>query len=215
MKVIVTRPREQAPALVERLEKLGHDVVVCPLIEVVPLGDGPVDTSAYDWVVVTSANGASELARRRAGTLQRVAAVGGGTAAALRERGITVDLVPAVSTQEGLLAEFPRPPGRVLFAGAEGARRLLVDALGADFVPLYRTVSVSPDDPPEGDLAIVASASTAHAFAALGRPLPVVSIGPQTTKAARAAGLEVVAEACPHDVDGLVAAVEHVAAAFR
>ena len=48
MKVIVTRPRAQAGPLVERVEALGHEVVECPLIEIVPAGDDPVDTSGYD-----------------------------------------------------------------------------------------------------------------------------------------------------------------------
>ena len=56
--------------------------------------------------------------------------------------------MPAVSTQEGLLAELPRPAGRVLFAAAEGARTLLVDELDATFVPLYRTRELEPDEPP-------------------------------------------------------------------
>jgi uroporphyrinogen-III synthase len=122
-----------------------------------------------------------------------------------------VALVPQVSTQEGLLAEFPRPPGRVLFAGAERARRLLVDELGADFVPLYRTRELRPDPAPEGDFVVLASASAAAAFGALALDLPAVSIGPETTRAARAAGIRVVAEAEPHDLDGLVAAVATVA----
>ncbi|MGZ4290556.1 MAG: uroporphyrinogen-III synthase, partial [Gaiellaceae bacterium] len=60
---------------------------------------------------------------------------------------------------------------------------------------------------PEGDLAALASSSQARAFAKLALEIPVVSIGPQTTAAAVAAGLDVVAEADPHDLDGLVAAV--------
>ena len=215
MKVIVTRPREQAAALVERLEALGHEVVACPLIEVVPLGGGPVDTSRYDWVIVTSANGARELARRRIGRLPRIAAIGPGTAAALADEGIPVALVPAVSTQEGLLAELPRPAGRVLFAGAEGARQLLVETLDADFVPLYRTVAVTPIEPPRGDVAALTSSSAARALGALPVRVPVVSIGPQTSAAARDAGLEVVAEAESHDLDGLVAAVDRLAGSRR
>jgi uroporphyrinogen-III synthase len=38
-----------------------------------------------------------------------------------------------------------------------------------------------------------------------------VSIGPETTRAAEGAGIRVVAEAEPHDLDGLVAAVAQAA----
>ena len=203
MKVIVTRPRGQEQDLARGLEELGHEVVVCPLVEVEPLGDDLVDVSGYDWVVVTSVNGARELRRRLGGTPRRVAAIGRATADAFGG----ADLVPAVSTQEGLLAELPRPAGRVLFAGAEGARRLLVDELGATFVPLYRTRAIVPPARPEGDLVVLASASAARALGALDLALPAVSIGPQTTAAARSAGVEVVAEAETHDLAGLLAAV--------
>jgi uroporphyrinogen-III synthase len=211
MRVVVTRPRAQAAELTARLEELGHEVVLCPLIEVEPLGDGPLELAGYDWVVVTSQNGAGELARRRRGPLPPVAAIGPGTAAALRRHGIEPQLVPAVSSQEGLLDALPRPAGRVVLAAAEGARRLLVDELDADFLPLYRTVELAPAEPPQGDLAVVASPSAARALAAAGASLPVVSIGPETTRAARAAGLTVAAEARTHDLDGLVAAVVEAA----
>ena len=116
-----------------------------------------------------------------------------------------VDLVPAVSTQEGLLAELPRPAGRVLFAGAEDARRLLVDELGADFIALYRTRTVRAAQPPEGDFVVLASASAARGYAGLS--IPAVSIGPETTAAAQGAGVRVVREARTHDLEGLVEAV--------
>ena len=54
---------------------------------------------------------------------------------------------------------------------------------------------------------MLASGSAARAYAAIGGRLPVVSIGAETSRVARAAGLTVVAEAATHDVDGLVAAV--------
>jgi uroporphyrinogen III methyltransferase/synthase len=207
MRVVVTRPRAQAGPLVERLEALGHEVVECPLIEIEPFAGDAVDTSPYDWLILTSPNGAELFAARQAGDLPRVAAIGPGTAETLRGRGIEPDLVPAVSTQEGLLAELPRPVGRVLVAGAEGSRRTLIDALGADFLALYRTRLLEPV-PPEGDLVLLASGSAARSFAELGAGIPAVSIGPQTTRAARAAGVKIVAEARTHDLDGLVAAVE-------
>ena len=206
MKVIVTRPREQAGPLVARLEALGHEVVACPLIEIEPLA-GPVDVEGYEWVIVTSPNGAQELVSRANGELPKVAAVGPGTAETLRELGVEPAFVPTVSSQDGLLAEFPRPEGRILFTAAEGARRRPIEELGADFVPLYRTHLVHPEAPPQGDLVVLASGSAARSFAELGADIPVVSIGPQTTQVAEAAGLRVVAEAASHDLDGLVSAV--------
>jgi len=204
VRIVVTRPREQAGELAARLEQFGHEVSVCPLIEIEPIGPEEIEVSGYDWLLVTSPNAARELSRRMRGRPKRVAAIGPGTAMELPDR---PDLVPSVSTQEGLLAELPRPAGRVLFAGAEDARRLLADELGADFVPLYRTRQLNAPDFPEADLVLLASASAARAYAALGRTTPAVSIGPQTTEAARRGGVTVVAEAASHDLDGLVAAV--------
>ena len=172
-----------------------------PLVEIEVIETGPVDLDGYDWLVLTSTTGARELRRRARGRPGRVAAVGRATAEAWGE----VDLVPAVSTQEGLLAELPRPAGRVLFAGAEGARPLLAHELAADVVVLYRTRPV--DAAIEGDLAVVASPSAARALASVNPALPVVSIGPETTAAARSVGLQVAAEALTPDVDGLIAAV--------
>jgi uroporphyrinogen-III synthase len=201
VKIVVTRSDEQADPLVARLEALGHEVVRCPLIRIEPLGDDPIDPSPYDWLVVTSPNGARELARRLTGRPQRIAAIGPGTAEALREHGLEANLVPAIHTQEGLLAELP--DGRILLAAAEGARRLLVDERGADFLPLYRTVELQPPAP-VGDLALLASASAARALATTGARLPVVAIGPQTAVEARAQGLDVVAIADSHDLEGLL-----------
>ena len=201
MKVVVTRSDAQADVLVGRLEALGHDVVRCPLIRIEPLGDEPIDPSPYDWVVVTSPNGARELARRLTAAPRRIAAIGPGTADALREQGFAVELVPRIHTQEGLAAELP--PGRILLAAAEGARRLLVEERGADFVPLYRTVELRPPAP-DGDVALLASASAARALAATGARLPVVAIGPQTAAEASVQGLDVVAVADSHDLEGLL-----------
>jgi len=191
------RPEELAARLPD------DEVLHVPLIETEPLGDEPVDVDGYDWVVVTSVTGARELRRRMRGRAARVAAIGAATADAIGG----ADLVPAVSTQEGLLAELPRPAGRVLFAGAEDARRFLVDELEADFVPLYRTKRLAPPDFPSADVVVLASASAADAYGALGLDVPAISIGPQTSAAARAARVRIVAEARTHDVDGLVEAL--------
>src|SRR5213075_1010739 len=133
-----------------------------------------------EWLIVTSPNGADEVARR-AVNLPKVAAVGPGTAETLRAHGIEPDFVPRVSSQDGLLAEFPRPEGRVLFAAAENSRRGPIDELGADFVPLYSTRLLAPE-PPEGDVVVLASGSAARAYAAVGGRAPAVTIGPETTR---------------------------------
>ncbi len=203
MRVIVTRPRAQAEPLVIALRAAGFEPVACPVIETEAIDDGPIDVSGYDWVIVTSANGAAELAARHHGELPCVAAVGETTAAALVAHGIAVAFVPSLASQEGLLAELPRPVGRALFVGAERAHRLLVDELPADFRAVYRTVELAPS-PPDGDLVLLASPSAADAWAKLGSILPTITIGPRTTAAALDAGLTVVAEAVTQDVAGLV-----------
>jgi uroporphyrinogen III methyltransferase / synthase len=209
--VVVTRPADRAAELVAGLKELGHDVLVCPLIAVEPIGPDEVDVSPYDWVIVTSSTGAAELAERLRGSPRRLAAIGPRTAEELRAHGLEPDLVASVATQEGLLEALPERPGRVLFAGAEGARRLLIDRLHADFVPLYRTTELAPEHFPDADIVVLASASAARAFDRLGKRIPAVTIGPQTTEAALAAGITILAEAATHDASGLVAAVAGVA----
>ena len=194
--------------LAERLAVEGFDVIECPLIRIEPLPGPSVRTDGYDWVVLTSRHGVEEFFARAEGPLPKVAVIGPATGEALREHGCEPALVARVSTQEGLAAELPRPPGRVLFAGAEGARDVLVRELGADFLPLYRTVELRPEEFPSGDLVVLASASAARALAALGASVPCVSIGPATSAEARRHGLEVVAEAPSHDLEGLVQAVK-------
>jgi uroporphyrinogen-III synthase len=205
VKVIVTRPRAQARPLVEALEAIGAEVVECPLIEIERTSNAPIDAAGYEWLIVTSPNGADEIAQRGI-NLPAIAAVGPGTAEALRAHGIEPAFVPRESSQEGLLREFPRPAGRVLFAAAEGARRRPIEELGADFVPLYRTRLLTPD-PPDGDVVVLASGSAARAYAAVGGAAPAVTIGPETTRVAQSVGLAVAAEASTHDLAGLAAAV--------
>ena len=191
MRVAVTRED-----LAERVAALGHEPVLVELIRIEPLGDEPVDATGYDWLVVTSANGAHELGRRGV-RANRIAAIGPATAAALREHGLQVDLVPDTHTQEGLRDALPA--GRLLLAAAEGARR---DVLEADFVALYRTVELP--QAVDADIALLMSGSAARA---LGARIPVIAIGPQTAAEARRIGLQVVAVAEAPSVDGLVEAL--------
>jgi uroporphyrinogen-III synthase len=204
VRVIVTRPRAQAEPLAKALRERGFEPVLCSLIETVPIDDGPVEVGGYDWVVVTSANGAEQLARRHLGYLPRVAAVGAATAQVLADYGIAADFVPRDASQTGLVAELPTPHGRILFVGAEGTGELLQSELGADARYVYRTRELEPEPVPEGDLVLLASGSAARAWAKLGVDIPAISIGRSTTAVALAAGIEVVGEAQTPDVQGLV-----------
>lgn len=208
MRVVLTGTAPSAAPLAAALEGEGFAVETCPLVAVEPVDGPPVRAEGYDWLVLTSRNAVEELFERLEGQLPRVAVVGSGTAEALRARGVEPALVARVSTQEGLAAELPRPHGRVLFAGAEGARDVLARELGADVVTLYRTVERRPNGFPAADLVVLASASAARSFARLGLDLPCVSIGPVTSEAARGLGLTVAAEARAHDREGLVEAVK-------
>jgi uroporphyrinogen-III synthase len=205
MRIVVTGTEGR---LAERLRAEGLEAVEWPLIAVEPIDGPPLHAESYDWVVLTSRHGIEELFRRLASPLPRVAVIGPGTAQAAREHGVEPALIPARSTQEGLLAEFPRPAGKVLFAGAEDARELLAESLDADVVPLYRTVELQPETQPEGDAVVLASPSAARAYAKTGLGLPCISIGPVTTSEAERLGLEVLAEAEAHDLEGLVEAVK-------
>ncbi len=201
--IVVTRPVGREAELVEWLRQVGYEPLHVPLVAIEPLGDGPVDVAGYDWIVLTSVTGARELKRRMRGEPRRVAAIGAATAAAFGG----ADVIATRSTQEGLLAVMPADPGRTLFAGAEGARPLLPARLEAEIVALYRTVELRPERWPAADLVVLASASAARSYGRLGASAPAVSIGPETTRAGRAAGVTILGEAETHDLEGLVAAV--------
>ncbi|HXF72600.1 MAG TPA: uroporphyrinogen-III synthase, partial [Actinomycetota bacterium] len=241
--VLVTRPREQAEELVRLLEARGAEAIVAPAIEVAPARSRRLDRALDDllaggfaWLVVTSRNGVEALEarlRERGASLAavpaRVAAVGEGTAEALRERGVRPELVPRTFTTEALARAFPRGAGRVLLARADVAPPGLEERVAAKGwtpvrVDAYRTrfPRALPAEARaafrEGrvDAVTFTSASTVRGFvrllgAARGDPR-VVCIGPVTARAAREAGFAVHAVARPHTLEGLVAAVERALA---
>ena len=223
----VTRARAQASDLVRRLRDLGAGVVEAPVIRIEAIAGPPIDPEDYDLVCLTSPNAPALLLERIGGDARRlagvdVAAIGPGTAAAIRAIGILPDVVAERAVAEGLLdALGTRVAGRrVLVARAEEARDTLPDGLHAagatrvDVVPLYRTVAEVPPGPDAlaADLVTFTSSSTVRFFATAfaGRELGAVrgvSIGPVTSATMRDLGIPIVAEATRHDIDGVVEAV--------
>lgn len=160
--VAVTRMREQAHALGSPLLAAGAEVLAAPTIALAPMEDcTAVDQAlrsldAYDWLVLTSANGVDAMfdriealggdSRWLAGV--RIGAIGTATAERLRVRGIRPDLVPSEAVGEAMseaLIEQGVDGKSVLLLRADIARGDLPAALegvGAtcDDLPIYRTV---------------------------------------------------------------------------
>jgi uroporphyrinogen-III synthase len=66
MRLIVTRPIEDAKVLKAKLERLGHSVILSPLLDIVPLADAAIPEDRYQLIALTSANAARALARHPA-----------------------------------------------------------------------------------------------------------------------------------------------------
>lgn len=231
-RVVVTRAREQASGLVVRLQQLGAEVIEVPTIAFAPPADGgdaleraAAAVSAVDWVAFTSTNAVDALfahlrdARALGGV--SVAAIGSATVAALADRGVDADLVPARAEGAALADAFPDGPGRVLLPQADRARPMLRTGLAAkgwevDIIEAYRTMTAAVEP------AVLAAAITADAITftststvqgwveAAGRdamPPCVVCIGEQTASAARDLGIAVDVVASEPSVNALVEAV--------
>lgn len=202
--------------------------------------DGAIKALAhgdYSWVLFASVN-AVDAVRERLGQAEidarafagcRIAAVGSATSAALANLGLHPDLVAEPSTAVAAAAAIGKGTGRVLFprvadAPNEPVKLLHDSGWVVDEVAAYRNVPGHPDEAAvarvrEGEVDVVAftSPSTVDNFVTLVGPVAllkdvaVVSIGPSTTAAAAAQGIDVAATARPHDVAGLVDAIVAVA----
>jgi uroporphyrinogen III methyltransferase/synthase len=239
--VAVTRARAQASALAARLRALGADVVEAPAIRIVALDPPLPDLDPYDLVCLTSPNGVRLLFERLAAAGRdaralhgaRIAAIGPGTARALREHGLIADVVPKRFVAEALVEALADVPARrALIARARVARDVLPEALRArgadvDVLELYETVAEQLDADPlaalrAADYVTFTSSSTvsflleaAGGAGALRDGARLVSIGPVTSATLREHGLEPHVEATEHDIDGLVAALVADAAGER
>jgi uroporphyrinogen III methyltransferase/synthase len=235
-RVVVTRAREQASDLVERLHRLGAETIELPAITIDEPDDGGAELHEgaarlqrgdFEWVVFTSANAVERFCRllrdaREVGST-KVAAIGPGTGDALRRFGVEADLVPDRFIAESLVDAFPTGKGRVLLPRAAVARDVLVDGLAAkgwrvNVVTAYRTRPAEPSasalaEAGKADAITFTSSSTVTNFVQVAGldavPAVVVCIGPVTAETAREVGLTVDVVAEEHTIDGLVQALVH------
>jgi uroporphyrinogen III methyltransferase/synthase len=164
-RIVVTRAREQASALSERLRACGADPIEFPTIRVETPEDGYAALDAaveqldhYDWIVFTSTNAVGRVFERltdagrdvRAFGRSRVAAVGSATVEALASHGIIADFAPTEFVAEAIIEQFPEPlvGRRILLPSAAGGRTLLADTwrgrgVNVDVAVAYRTAIVT------------------------------------------------------------------------
>lgn len=244
--ILITRAREQSGEFTGSLKKLGAEVIEFPTIQIVPpvswktLDQAISRLRIYDWIIFTSANGVIFFWQRlgeNASSLRfppslKVCAIGPATANQLKERGISVHLIPKEFIAESIVEAFEKMGirgSRILLARAKRARDILprgMRKLGAevDVVEVYRTVK------PKGgskkltellrdrkiDVIAFTSSSTVNHFAELLKKedlyrllkgIAVACIGPVTAKTATGWGLKVGIQPKQYTIPGLTQAI--------
>ncbi len=194
VRVLVTRPREQALDLARRIEADGGEAFVFPALAIEPLADTTAlqKTLArigdFDLAIFVSANavrhGLAGFPIASLPTRLRIAAAGEATARALHELGVRDVLAPAAPfTSEALLTLPPLQTmagQRVAIFRGEGGRELLAKTLGArgaivEYAECYRRAKPQSDPTPllerlaRGalDVVTITSVETAHNLLAL------------------------------------------------
>ncbi len=242
-RILVTRAREQSRPLADRLRRLGAVPISAPTIGIVaPDAGGSLDRALqqlrkYQWVVVTSANGARACVDRgRAlgvdlASAKRVrwAAIGPATATALRAAGVPIAMIPSRFLTDAIARELPQiERQRILLPRTDAAPPRLAEALRArgaivDEITAYRTVLAPARSRARVhrlitgrgvNIVTFTSASTVHGLVRLLgddcralRAMVLACIGPITAAAVKEEGFEPVIVAEEHTIDGLVRAL--------
>ncbi len=233
-RILVTRAREQARSLVDKILNLGGEAIEFPAIEFAPLEDfHDLDDSLkrireFDWVVFTSGNGVRFVARRLSALNQapslfkavKLAAIGPATAGSLEELGLNADFIPSKFRGEQMALELPIRRGdralllRADIASEKLAQGLITRGVRVKNVEVYRTLEVPPCAIhwQKADALTFTSSSTVRNFTALLQEkdrqalnrMDIFCIGPVTAETAEELGLHVDAIAAEHTINGLL-----------
>ena len=234
-RVLVTRPKEQAMDLVERLEAMGAQAIEAPMIRIIPPEDyTPLDEACaraadFDWIIFSSPTAVDAfLDRLLAGpqdlrALQgvKLCVVGPATAERLARRGLKVDLTPSEFRAEGVvraMAEATDITGlSVLLPRADIGREVIA----------YRTTVVEPEREGEPDIyrmllerridvvTFTSASAVRHFVRVLGaepaadllRTATVASIGPVTAEAATQCSIQTTIMPSSYTIPALVEAI--------
>jgi uroporphyrinogen-III synthase len=123
MRVLITRPREDAEAVSKLLRAQGVDSLVAPLMTIRVLPSAALDLAGVQALMVTSANGVRAFARLSTARGLPVFAIGDATARAARDAGFD-----RVESAGGAVEDL----ARLVRARLEPARGALLHAAGAD-----------------------------------------------------------------------------------
>ncbi len=161
--IVITRPQGESDETAADLEALGAEVLIAPMIEILPPEDwSPVDAAIdrigeFDWLVFTSGNGVRFFLDRleerghdfRVLGKVKIAAIGPATALALKRYRLNADLVPesyrSESLAEALIGRVKG--GRILLARADRGRTVLKDVLEqvatVEQIVVYRNIDAT------------------------------------------------------------------------
>lgn len=142
MRVLITRPQGDAEVSAERLRAAGHEVILAPLLNIMPLSGPELDLRAVAAVLLTSANGARALAKRTAARDVAVFAVGDVTARTARDLGF-MNIASAGGDVADLIALVRRalPPCRLIHVAASVSAGDLAGELGKAGFSVERVVA--------------------------------------------------------------------------
>ncbi len=225
-KIVVTRPKDRISTMSEKLRREGAEVLELPAIATEPVADktqinaAMEKLSSYQWIAFTSPTGVQiffdEMFRLgkdiRSLAKAKIAAIGEGTAKALKERGLIADLLPEIYDGNSLgekMAEVCEPNAAILIPRASIGNKELTRALAkredltVDDVATYDTIyeadpvvnEAAKFEAGEIDCAVFTSASTVKGFAAACegidfQKVTAACIGKQTKAAADALGMK-------------------------
>ena len=234
IKVLVPRPVGQADEFSKKLEALGAEPILFPLINVEAINKKEVkstyQSTSFDWVIFTSSVAVQFFFNvvKPEEVTSRIAVVGTSTKKAIEKLGLKVNFLPSAATAKKLVKEIPLNKGeKVFIPRSKIAGTAIVDTLkkrGIVITELATYNNVPIDYTQEQIEEVLAqninvitftSGSTVENFVMLLRKYKIklgtehiVTIGPSTTAAAKKMRLEVDKTAETHNIDGLIEVIE-------